>query len=222
MPDNTRQAHEERLSVGQRSLKLRFNRVFSQDCRYMKRRSARPFVVEVKSTRSSRSPLADTFTRTRSGPSLWHGVALEGEAKSPAPKIQPRSAAAVEVPKVAAQEPARRVLPALMPLYVPSEPEPQERESRERVRSRRVVTAGRKPRSRPVVAETSDRPVRAAGPETSSAPSAAVAAPAILGPLQARVAPAIPPRLDRRDRDQRHPELRRGERWKRRLPRACW
>jgi hypothetical protein len=53
----------------------------------MKRRSARPFVVEVKSTRSSRSSPA--FARTRSGPSLWHGVALEAEAKPPEPWTGP-------------------------------------------------------------------------------------------------------------------------------------
>lgn len=92
---------------------------------YMKRRSARPFVVELKSTRSSRSSLSDAFTRTRPSSSLWDGVALEAEAKPSAPQIQPRSPVA-EVPKAAAQEPSRRVLPALVPLYVPPEPEPQD------------------------------------------------------------------------------------------------
>ncbi len=187
----------------------------------MKRRSARPFVVEVKSTRSSRSPLADTFTRTRSGPSLWHGVALEAEAKPTAAEVQPRSSAAVEVSKAAAQEPARRVLPALVPLYVPSEPEPREQAPGELARNLSVIKVARKPRSRPVVAETSDRLVRPAS-ERPAAPLPALGEPASPEPLQAITAPAMPPRPDRRDRNQHHPELRRGERWKRRLPRACW
>jgi len=187
----------------------------------MKRRSARPFVVEVKSTRLSRSSLADAFTRTRSGPSLWHGVPLEAEAKPSAPEIQLRLRAAVEVPKAAAQEPSRRVLPALVPLYVPPEPVSQERESRELLRSRSVVKGARKPRSRPAVVETADRLVQAAA-ERPAALLAARDEPAIPAPPQARTAPAMPPRLDRRDRSQHYPELRRGERWKRRLPRACW
>jgi len=186
----------------------------------MKRRSARPFVVEVKSTRSSRSSLADAFTRTRSGPSLWHGVPLEAEAKPPAPEVQPRTPA-VAASKAAAQEPSRRVLPALVPLYVPSEPEPQERASREPVRSRSVAKAGRKPRSGPAMVETTDRLVQAAA-ERPAAPRMALTEPVVPEPLQARIAPTMPPRLDRRDRSQRHPELRRGEHWKRRLPRACW
>jgi hypothetical protein len=44
----------------------------------------------------------------------------------------------------------------------------------------------------------------------------------ISAPLQAHPAPATQVRTEGRARDRRHPELRRGERWKRRLPRACW
>jgi hypothetical protein len=189
---------------------------------YMKRSSAHPFVVEVKSTRSSRSSLSDAFTRTPPGPSLWDGVALEAGAKSSAPQIQPRSPVA-EAPKTAAQEPSRRVLPALVPLYVPPEPEPQDEAPRGVARTSRTMKAVRKPRARPAVVETTDDLAKVTAAMPRSAPLAAHNEPVISALLHAHSAPTTQVQTEGRARDRRHPpELRRGGRWKRRLPRACW
>jgi hypothetical protein len=186
----------------------------------MKRRSARPFVVEVKSTRSSRSSPA--FARTRSGPSLWHGVALEAEAKPPEPEVQLRSPAALAVPQAAAQEPARRVLPALVPLYVPPEPEAQDGAQWAVARASRPAKAVRKPRARPAKVGPTDGLAKATAAKPLSAPIAVLDEPVSPEPIRAHTVPATPSRVRRHDPSQRHPELSRGERWKRRLPRACW
>ncbi len=59
----------------------------------MKRRSARPFTVEVKNTRPSRVALADTTTRPRESQTLWWDLPTE-TAEKPAvaqPPPPPRS-----------------------------------------------------------------------------------------------------------------------------------
>jgi hypothetical protein len=186
----------------------------------MKRRSARPFVVEVKSARSSRSPLTDAFTRTRSSTSLWQGVSISDEVPPSKPQQKPGPAANVEPPKAEAQL-VRRVLPALVPLYVPSEPEPQNGAEETATRPASPVRTTRKPRSRSAAIEGVRSFVQPATAEWPS-PLMAVDEPSVVQPLQASSAPPTPLRTDRRECGQRHPELRRGERWKRRLPRACW
>ena len=136
----------------------------------MKRRSARPFVVEVKSARSSRSPLTDAFTRTRSSTSLWQGVSFSDEVPPSEPEQTPHPAANVQPSKLEAQ-PARRVLPALVPLYVPSEPEPQGEVEETPTRRASPVKAKRKPRSRPVTSDSAS--IAAPFLITTGAPEAA-------------------------------------------------
>lgn len=187
----------------------------------MKRRSARPVVVEVKRTRSATSSLADAFGRNRPGAALWQGVPLRVDAPT-APRREPQPPLIVIERSDPDARSAPRVLPSLVPMYVPSEPEPLEEAVKASPASRRP-RAARKPsaaRTEPGAASTP--------PEPLVAPEASSAAPAPVEPSAASLMPpehaASPtqPRTDRRERSTRHPELRRGERWKRRLPRACW
>ncbi len=187
----------------------------------MKRKSARPVVVEVKRTRSSASALADAFGRGRSAKNLWQGVPLRVEAPT-SPRREPEQpVTSLQKAELAAQ-PAPRVLPSLVPMFVPSEPEPQE-DAAESIRVARKPRAERKPRT----ARTVPKPVSATVglktvAETRVAVPAAAEPQAVSVPLLTPPAPAAQPHTVRRERIQHHPELRRGERWKRRLPRACW
>ncbi|WP_336488731.1 hypothetical protein [Methylobacterium nigriterrae] len=108
-----------------------------------------------------------------------------------------------------AAEPARRVLPSLLPMF--PEPDAPAQEDPPPARRPRIPAPVRATRPRPKAAEETapapapDRaplPVEAAEPETVSAEE--------------------PSQSERPARKGRLPELRRGERWKRRLPRACW
>lgn len=187
----------------------------------MKRRSARPVVVEVKRTRSSTSSLADAFGRNRSGAGLWQGVPLRVDAPT-SPRREPEPRPILIVTAEPDSRPAPRVLPSLVPMYVPSEPEPLEEAAKASPASRRPRAARRPsaPRTEPEAASTSPEPTVA--PEVSIAPPATVEpSAASLMPPEHAVSPTQP-RTDRRERGERQPELRRGERWKRRLPRACW
>jgi len=187
----------------------------------MKRRSARPVVVEVRGTRTSTASLADAFGRSRPGTSLWQGVPLRAETptmprREPDPPLAP-------IQKVEPNaRPAPRILPSLVPMFVPSEPEPQE-EAAEPIRATRKPRAVRKPRAARTVPKPVSAPAESrATAETRVAVPAAVEPPTVSAPASTLPALGTQPRTDRRERRQRGPELRRCERWKRRLPRACW
>jgi hypothetical protein len=186
----------------------------------MKRRSARPVVVEVKRTRSSTSSLADAFGRSQSSKSLWQGVLLRAEAPTLARREPEQPAAAMQKAEHDAR-PAPRVLPALVPLYVPSEPEHQE-ETAGVIRASRKQRAERKPRAPRILAQAVKVP---AAPKVA-AEARRVVPVAIERLLVSTPVPTLPvsmmERADQRGRRPRQSELRRGERWKRRLPRACW
>jgi hypothetical protein len=187
----------------------------------MKRRSARPVVVEVKRTRSSTSSLAAAFGRSHSSKSLWQGLPLRAEAPTSAHQEHEPPAAVVRKVERDAQ-PAPRILPSLVPMFVPSEPEPQD-EAAEVARSTRRPKVERKPRAQRLAP---DAPSVPAEPkviaEARDAVPAAVEPHLLRAPEPTSPAPATQPHSDRRNHGQRRPELRRGERWKRRLPRACW
>lgn len=184
----------------------------------MKRRSARPVVVEVKRTRIANASLANAFGRSPNAKDLWQGVRLR-EAPQPSDE-QPLVPAASEPAIV--EEPVRRVLPALTPMFALSQEEPQDDVTETPPLPRRVKFE-RKPRQQRILPEASGlRTMPEAAldlvdallpvPEPRTARESVLAKP----PLVERIANV---RLARR---QDHPELPRGERWKRRLPRSCW
>jgi hypothetical protein len=183
----------------------------------MKRRSARPFTVEVKNTRPSRVALADTTTRPRENQTLWWDLPTE-TAEKPA-VAQPAPAAPVA--SAPPEAPARRVLPSLMPMFT-TEDEPDtavdEAPSIERLpRVRRAKVAAKPATKRAPKAE-------AARPIFTPSPAVSRPAPAPSAPVPARAAvnqpAAMPTRAIRLSRQA--DTLKAGERWKRRLPRHLW
>lgn len=185
----------------------------------MKRRSALPFVVEVKSTRSSRSSLAKSFTRTSSPAGLWHGVSISDPVPTSIAEPFPRAAASAEAAMLDVQ-PARRILPVIAPLRVPAEPDLQDRGE---VVAPRVpaARAKRKPRAAP-------GPVATFQPSTLATASLAAIDEGFIEPIpesvpvSSKLSRISETRLDRHLRERPPSQLRRGERWKRRLPRSCW
>jgi hypothetical protein len=180
----------------------------------MKRRSARPFMVEVKHTRTARTSLTSSHPATRSAKSLWPELA-EAETKPTQPDLQAAPAARQE--ERPAQAPARRVLPSLVPMFeISAEPEVAPAVESEPVATPRV----RRPRARveqTPAAKPAAKPRRAASrPEPSAAP-VVVEASARAIPAQPGQAPSPRPVPSWR----RGTELRLGERWKRRLPQYC-
>ena len=186
----------------------------------MKRRSARPFTVEIKHTRTSRTSLIEATAHSRTGQDIWRDMPLVVADKSaevrPAP-VTPRESAP---PKVL----ARRVLPSLMPMFsMPVEPEAADaREAPAVGRLPRVcrITEMNKRKQKPVLTATAA--ASAVVKPTVQAPlTPAIAAPALAkAPTEAAhptAAQALPGR-----RVQQSPTLRPGERWKRRLPRVLW
>ena len=178
----------------------------------MKRRSARPFMVEVKNTRAGRASLTSPNVRTRPDANLWQELA-EAEARPPQPDIQlpapPRPA------RKEPEAPARRVLPSLVPMFEPpAEPEPEA-----------VAPPVRRPRTRsaraPAVAQAAAAPPApkpAAKPRPAAArpepPAAFAVEPTVRAPkAEPAEGPSPRPAPWRRTK-----ELRLGERWKRRLP----
>lgn len=191
----------------------------------MKRRSARPFTVEVKQTRTSRVSLADATARSRKVPDLWRGLPLNAGDKPaevrPTP-LEPKPVAPAA--PVQAEVPARRVLPSLVPTFaMPVEPEATE--------ERAAVIDERLPRVRRPKQLTKRRLAPAA---QVSLMHTAAAKPA----PQPRIVPVVPtpappemptvitqpaPDKGRAARRSKQPAtLRLGERWKRRLPRILW
>lgn len=188
----------------------------------MKRRSARPFTVEVKHTRTSRASLHEATSRSRKGPDLWRGIPLGvGEEPSEVKPVLP--APVVHSEPVLPKAPAPRVLPSLVPTFsMPIEPEMPEvlevpaAERLPRVRRAKPsaepvqkpaarIGAGRAPRARSVIQPQL----------TPAATPASVAKPVVAA--QPAVAQARTAR-----RSQSAETLRAGERWKRRLPRVLW
>lgn len=186
----------------------------------MKRRSARPFTVEIKHTRTSRASLSDATARSRKSNDLWQGLPLIADDNST--EVKPTRPVSVASSEAAQPEaPARRVLPSLVPTFaMPVEPEVhavQEASVPERLpRVRRA-----KPSAEHVhqpVAESSVKRGQRAGSAfplqvTPAAGPASIVKPVV--PAQRAVAQA---RMARRS--QPAETLRLGERWKRRLPRA--
>ncbi|MGH1591346.1 hypothetical protein ACRBEV_27015 [Methylobacterium phyllosphaerae] len=186
----------------------------------MKRRSARPFTVEVKHTRTSRAPLSDATARSRKNNDLWQGLPLIADDKATEVKpIQPVSVASSEAAQP--ETPARRVLPSLVPTFaMPIEPEVQavhEAPAPERLprvpRAKPPAELVQKPALR-TVAGRGPRAVSAFPPQvTPAAAPASIAKPAV--DIQPAVAQARTAR-----RSEPAETLRLGERWKRRLPRV--
>lgn len=185
----------------------------------MKRRSARPFTVEIKHTRTSRASLTDATARSRKGQDLWRDLPVAAPDKPAA--VQPALVAHSE--PVRAEAPARRVLPSLVPIFslsdepeasevreVPSvEPLPQVRRPKEVVK-RKLRPAAKAAAARPAAEPTLQPQATPAIPASSMATAPAVVSQAAL--LQPRPVRRAPQALT----------LRPGERWKRRLPRVLW
>jgi hypothetical protein len=183
----------------------------------MKRRSARPFMVEVKQTRSARTSLTATTARQRPDKSLWPELA-QAAMEPPAPALQ--AAPAPRLERKMPDAPVRRVLPSLVPMFeIPAEPATEAAAEAvtapaaetapaprvRRVRSARVAAAGQD--LAPRVQTAKPRPAAPPTPPVDEAPTAC-AAPAASGR-----GPSSRPTAGRRAN-----ELRLGERWKRRLP----
>ena len=193
----------------------------------MKRRSAtRPVVVEVKRTRSSISSLAGAFGRNRSSKDLWQGLPLRAEMPAPASQ-KPQKPSVVLHEPVHDAEPVRRVLPSLAPAFVLHEPEHIEDTPKATSRSPRVAMVKRRhPTSSRVEPEVTSpvELIETVSEETSSVvPHAPVELPVSATVKAENVAPPCLERGNRvwRREAQGDAKLRRGEHWKRRLPRFC-
>ncbi|MGH1570430.1 hypothetical protein ACRAWG_06865 [Methylobacterium sp. P31] len=178
----------------------------------MKRRSARPFMVEIKSTRTTRASLTTAQPRTRSDKSLWPEL-VQDEVKPAQPGIQ-----AAPPPRLDKEPgaPVRRVLPSLVPMFqAPAEPVAEPEPEAALAPAPRV----RRPRARSERAPASTQAaLGASAPAEEPRPAAAQPEPvgdeppAHAHPAEAERAPAPRPGWRRGN------ELRLGERWKRRLP----
>ena len=191
----------------------------------MKRRSARPFTVEVKHTRTSHALLANATARSRKGPDLWRGLPLNAGDKlaevRPTP-VEPQSVA--RAAPVQAEVPARRVLPSLVPTFaMPVVPEgTEERAALVDERLPRVRRPKQPMKRGPTpAAQVSLMNKAAAKPAPQPRIVPVVTTPALpeVPPVTAQPAPAKG-RAGRRN--QQPKTLRLGERWKRRLPRILW
>ncbi|KAB1080891.1 hypothetical protein [Methylobacterium soli] len=188
----------------------------------MKRRSARPFTVEVTHTRTSRASLTDATARSREGQNLWQGLPLIADDKpAEVQRMQPAPIARSE--PVQPEAPARRVLPSLVPTFsMPIEPEAPEvpevpaEERLPRVRRLKQLTKReQKPKTKVIAAQ----PSRAASATQPRVKPASVFTPAETSAVVARPASVL---AGTGRRAEQALTLRRGERWKRRLPRALW
>jgi hypothetical protein len=181
----------------------------------MKRRSARPFTVEVKHTRTSRVALVDAPTRSRENHDLWWDIPAVTADKPAEALFAPAVQAEPTQPEA---PPARRVLPSLMPMFA-SEPEAAEADeapSIERLpRVRRAKPATATKRAPKPVAEVA-RPAVVAAP-AATRQATGTPAPVTAAPAQPTAMPVRPIRLSRQA-----DTLKAGERWKRRLPRHLW
>jgi hypothetical protein len=185
----------------------------------MKRRSARPFAVEIKHTRTSRVSLIDATARTRTSQNVWGGELTA--AASATAEVEPTHVLRAEPVRVEA--PARRVLPSLVPMFaMPVESEASEvREAsvKERLpRVRRVKQAAKRTKS--------SAPVDAAKPAAGEAQVQRQVAPSAVDAIAEAdatvIALPVVSQVRSTRRTQQAATLKPGERWKRRLPRALW
>ena len=185
----------------------------------MKRRSARPFTVEIKHTRTSRASLTEATARSRKGQDLWGNLpiaAADKPAEVQAAPLAPSEPARVEAP-------ARRVLPSLVSMFaMPVESEASEvREAPAEERLpwvRRVKPAAKHTKSSALV-DLAEPAADEAEAQRQVAPSAVEA----IGEADAAViALPVAPQVRSARRTQQVAILKPGERWKRRLPRALW
>ncbi|MCJ2085999.1 hypothetical protein MKK88_08315 [Methylobacterium sp. E-005] len=179
----------------------------------MKRRSARPFMVEVKHARTSRTALKAPESQARPDKVLWPELAqalAQAEPKpvqhafeaAPAPRAEPKEPDA----------PVRRVLPSLVPMFQGAdepevEAEPQPEAPPRRTRRKRAPVAAQ-PAREATPAEPAPE-IRPAAPR----PAPMAAKPTAAAPVEPRPGAASRPATWRRTK-----ELPLGERWKRRLP----
>lgn len=176
----------------------------------MKRRSARPFSVEIKQTRTSGSSSTDGAPQSRKKPDLWGGRDL-AEIDRPSDRLP----AIPRVDVVRPEAPARRVLPSLVPTFaVLSEPEGGGVADGPVVE--RLPRVRRPKRSYVPVVEAAAEPLVSA---PTSVPGDDADGPTATPPLRVPGRPVPIPA--HRARDARGASaLRPGERWKRRLPPA--
>ncbi|WP_407523809.1 hypothetical protein [Methylobacterium oryzisoli] len=179
-------------------------------------RVRRSFTVEVKGRGRSGLNLHEATKSSSPPPSvLWAGTGLSQElaqlADDPVSTAAP-SPAKQSVEKVE----ARRVLPSLLvaePITVEPEPAPVREPRLQRVRrvSERMKAKPKREASEKPTAQTISWPRE---------PVSQFQPPAVPVAAQA-LAPSTKPRTVK-VRSKAEPTLRAGERWKRRLPRACW
>lgn len=194
----------------------------------MKRRqSARPVVVEIKRTRTSPSALPNSSRRLPPSNTLWRSTPLhEATADISREQHQPSELDAKAVDPT--PQPVRRILPSLTPMYVASEP--QQDEPRAECTTQRARRA--KPARKVKLSTTAQLGHGAPSASTEEVPSQealnvlalAEVVPARSEAPRQQNSPkrAVPSKEVGRERGQRGQTLRRGEFWKRRLPRACW
>ena len=186
----------------------------------MKRRSARPFTVEIKHTRTSLALLTDATERSRKGQDLWRNLPVAATDKPCEGQCTPIAHSEPAPPEV----PIRRVLPSLVPMFTmliePETPKLSEALVAERLpRVRRPKqTAQRQPQPS---AQGVPAPSGAAKPTVLPQVTPAIAD---LASAQAPIASREPGEVQ--PRPARCKKLttpfRPGERWKRRLPRVLW
>ncbi|SDO65193.1 hypothetical protein SAMN05216360_1335 [Methylobacterium phyllostachyos] len=175
----------------------------------MKRRSARPFMVEVKHARTPRTA-STAEPQARPDKVLWPEL-IQAETKLADPVFTAPPAPRPETKEPDA--PVRRVLPSLVPMFQSAdapEAEPEMEAPQRRVRRGRPAAAVPPARTAPPVEPMPKTRAIAARPQPPVAigPKAGAADPA-----EAAENPSPRPMTWRRTK-----ELRLGERWKRRLP----
>lgn len=186
----------------------------------MKRRSARPFTVEIKHTRTSRTSLTDATARSRRGQDLWRDLPVAAADKL----AEVQSAPLAHSEPARSEATARRVLPSLVPMFaMPVEaetPEVREAAVAERLpRVRRVKLLVQR-EQQPATEVVAARPAPAE-PMVHAQVTSAIATSLPAAASAVSTQPASPqPRSARRT--QQAVTLRPGERWKRRLPRVLW
>lgn len=185
----------------------------------MKRRSARPFTVEIKHTRTSRASLTEATARSRKGQDLWGNLTVTNAEKPAEMQLSPLVHSEPSRPHT----PARRVLPSLVPMFdmpvEPVVPEVREAPAEERMpRVRRVKPPANRTKAS-VVAADAKPAADEVQTQRQATPSAAVAIAEVDATVNPQPAAA---RVRSARRAQEVATLRPGERWKRRLPRALW
>lgn len=187
----------------------------------MKRRSARPFAVEIKHTRTSRTIHADATAGSSRRQDLWHGQSLVADYK-PAGRQPALKASSDALPPEA---PLRRVLPSLVPTFaMPIEAEApvmHHAPAVERLPRVRRLKEPAKRQQKPIAAKVGPAPIAPAESMARSPVTPVRAAPKMLA-VPAMAAQPAPGQTRTARRAQQAATLRPGERWKRRLPRALW